>query len=222
MLQFIFVPETDVHEAMLSMGDNELQDAYLASAVATLSAGQAIIFPTDTVYGLGVAVGLAQSPAILYDIKARDHGKPVAWLVGSPEALALYGEAVPEFAFAIARAYWPGPMTLIVKAGANVPEAFRAEGGTIALRMPDNEISLRLIERVGMPLATTSANISGQQPPKTFSELDRTLLERVRVVLRDETEKSGIASTIIDCTQDAPVMVREGDVSLADIEALLS
>lgn len=202
------------------MCNNDLNDKYLTSAVATLSAGQAIIFPTDTVYGLGVAVGLAQSPAILYDIKERDHGKPVAWLVGSPEALSLYGEAVPEFALTIARAFWPGPMTLIVKAGANVPEAFRAADGTIALRMPDNEISLELIERVGMPIATTSANISGQQPPKMFSELDRALLERVRVVLRDESEKSGIASTIIDCTADEPIMVREGDVSLADIEAL--
>lgn len=202
------------------MCNNDLNDKYLTSAVATLSAGQAVIFPTDTVYGLGVAVGLAQSPAILYDIKERDHGKPVAWLVGSPEALSLYGEAVPEFALTIARAFWPGPMTLIVKAGANVPEAFRAADGTIALRMPDNEISLELIERVGMPIATTSANISGQQPPKMFSELDRALLERVRVVLRDESEKSGIASTIIDCTADEPIMVREGDVSLADIEAL--
>lgn len=202
------------------MENNETSEQDLSKAVAALSAGLPVIFPTDTVYGLGVAVGMAKDPVVLYDIKERDHGKPVAWLVGNPDALTLYGRVVPEFACAIARTFWPGPLTLVVKAGPNVPEPFRAPDDTIALRMPDNRLALDLIERVGFPLATTSANISGQKAPRAFADLDPVLLERVSVALRDDSEKSGVASTVIDCTSDHPTIVREGGISIADIRAL--
>lgn len=206
------------NEAIMEYGESN--ERHLAAAVDALSAGEPVIFPTDTVYGLGVAVGKAMTPELLYDLKRRDHGKPVAWLVSDPGALALYGTAVPAFAQALARTFWPGPLTLIVRAAPDVPEPFRAQGGTIALRMPDNELALSLIERVGVPLATTSANISGQKPPRTFAELDPALLDCVSTVLRDDTEKSGVASSVVDCTGDHPIMVREGGVSIADIQAL--
>lgn len=202
------------------MEDSSACGQKLASAVAALSAGLPVVFPTDTVYGLGVAVGMAKSPEVLYDIKRRDHGKPVAWLVGTPDALSLYGKAVPEFARVLARTFWPGPLTLIVKAGLNVPEPFQSQSKTIALRMPDNALALELIERVGFPLATTSANMSGQKAPRVFEDLDPILLREVSVALCDDTEKSGVASTVLDCTGDHPTMIREGAVSIADIQAL--
>lgn len=202
------------------MEHGESNEQRFAAAVAALVAGKPVVFPTDTVYGLGVAVGKAKTPEVLYDIKERDHGKPVAWLVSDPGALALYGAAVPDIAHVLARTFWPGPLTLIVRAAPGVPEPFRAQGGTIALRMPDNELALSLIEHAGVPLATTSANISGQKPPRTFAEIDPVLLGRVSTVLRDDAEKSGIASSVVDCTGDHPVMVREGGVSAAAVRAL--
>ena len=188
-------------------------------AAAGLMAGQPSIFPTDTVYGLGVAVGFAPTPELLYDIKERDHGKPVAWLVGSPDDLGVYGQSVPEYAFGLARAFWPGPLTLIVKAAPTVPAAFRSADQTIALRMPDNGTALDLIRRVGVPLATTSANISGQKPPQAFDELDKRLLEKVALALRDDTAKSGVASTVVDCTGQRPAIVRQGGISAAQVQA---
>lgn len=195
-------------------------EGHIERGVATLIAGHPLIFPTDTVYGLGVAVGIAETPQVLYDIKERDHGKPVAWLVANPESLSLYGSEVPPYALALAKAFWPGPLTIIVKAGNNVRSPFTAENGTIALRMPKNDLVLQLIQRAGVPLATTSANISGCQAPKRFDEIDSRLLEKVRVALRDDAEKTGIASTIVDCTGQHPVILREGDVSTADIQTL--
>lgn len=197
---------------------DKVTESHIDRGVATLTAGLPLIFPTDTVYGLGVAVGIAESPEILYDIKERDHGKPVAWLVAKPESLNLYGKGVPDCAFDIARWFWPGPLTIVVKAASNVKKPFCAEDGTIALRMPDNEVALALIERTGMPLATTSANISGQKPPKTFDEVDTRLLERVPLALRDDKEKTGVASTVIDCTTEYPRMLREGDISFEEIQ----
>lgn len=195
--------------------------SHLKHGVAALIAGQPLIFPTDTVYGLGVAVGIVESPALLFDIKERDHAKPVAWLVANAESLNLYGKDVPAYATMLARSFWPGPLTIIVKADTNVRKSYRAKDGTIALRMPDNKFALQLIECVGVPLATTSANISGQEPPCTFEEIDTRLLEKVSVVLRDNGKRTGVASTVVDCTGEKPVVVREGSVSAAAIQSLV-
>lgn len=184
--------------------------------------GEAAIFPTETVYGLGVAVGAADSPEILYDIKERDHGKPIAWLIADQDDLDRYGRVVPDFAHTLARTFWPGPLTLIVKASDNVPEAFRSAAGTIGLRMPDNANALALIRAVGSPLATTSANRSGSRAPRSSESLEPSLTARVGAVLRDEDDegKSGVASTILNCTVEHPFVMREGAISIADIKAL--
>ena len=191
-------------------------------AVAALKRGEAVIFPTETVYGLGVSVEAAASPEALYDLKERDRGKPVSWLVGGVDDLDRYGAHVPDLARRLARAYWPGPLTLIVEASDAVPAAFRSAAGSIGLRMPDNDTALELIEAVGCPLATTSANIAGLQAPGSFDALDPRLAARVGVVMADDRDgdKSGIASTVVDCTVDPPRIVRAGAVTEAHIRAL--
>ena len=191
-------------------------------AIAALRRGEPVIFPTETVYGLGVSVEAAASPEALYDLKERDRGKPVSWLVGGADDLDRYGAHVPDLARRLARAYWPGPLTLIVEAGDAVPAAFRSAAGSIGLRMPDNDTALELIAAVGCPLATTSANISGLQAPGAFDALDPRLAARVGVVMADDRDgdKSGIASTVVDCTVDPPRIVRAGAVTEAHIRAL--
>lgn len=192
----------------------------LNQALEALKKGEPIIFPTDTLYGLGVSVGHAQSPEILYELKKRSQKKPVAWLVGDKEDLTKYGKVVPEFALTLARTFWPGPLTIIVKASNLVPEAFRSSEGTIGMRMPNNVHALEMMEKLGCPIATTSANISGQKPTKAFADITPELLEKVEVAFNDDETKSGIASTIVDCTGEHPVMVREGAIAISDIQAL--
>lgn len=191
----------------------------LNGVVEALLAGRAAVFPTDTVYGVGVAVGPACASNALYAIKERDPEKAIPWLVGSADALDVYGEDVPDYACAAAEALWPGPLTLIVKASAAVPAAFCAANGTIALRMPNDAVTLELIERAGVPLATSSANLQGHEPPHTFAEVDKRVLSRVAAAWGDEQPRSGVSSTIIDCTGQVPRMLREGVITLADIEA---
>ena len=200
----------------------EIRESTVDEAAEALRRGQAVVFPTDTVYGLGVAVEAARSPQVLFDIKRRDRGKPVAWLVGDASDLERYGREVPDVACVLARAHWPGPLTLVVKASQAVPPAFRSAEGTIGLRMPDNDTALELIAAVGCPLATTSANISGLQAPGAFDALDPRLAARVGVVMADDRDgdKSGIASTVVDCTVDPPRIVRAGAVTEAHIRAL--
>ena len=190
-------------------------------ALAALRSGKPVVFPTDTVFGLGVSVLHSPSPEILYSIKHREKRKPIAWLVGGIDDLKRYGKVVPDFAFTLARTFWPGPLTIIVKASSEVPEAFRSEEGTIGLRMPANETAHMLIKELGCPIATTSANLSGQKNTIAFNEIDPAIFAAVGAALSDDEPKSGIASTIVNCASgDHPVLVREGAITIADIRAL--
>lgn len=192
----------------------------IKEAVAALRRGNPAIFPTETVYGLGVAVGYAQSPDAVFDLKRRDRAKPVAWLVADPADLFAYGKVVPEFARVLADTFWPGPLTLIVKASDRVPESFRSAEGTIGLRMPSNDTALALIREVGCPIAASSANRTGFPAAKCFDDLDPELLSAVSAAVRDDIEKSGVASSVIDCTHEHPVMKRVGAITATDIHAL--
>lgn len=192
----------------------------IARAVEALERGLPVVFPTDTVYGLGVAVSFAPAPAVLYDVKRRRSDKPIAWLVGSPGDLERYGRDVPPYALKAAQAYWPGALTLIVRAASGVPASFCSEAGTIGLRMPDSATALALIRAAGCPLATTSANIAGEPAVSRFCDLSPELLGAVGAALRDDGRKSGVASTVVDCTSDRPRVLREGAVSQRDLEAL--
>ena len=180
-------------------------------AIEALKEGKPVAFPTDTVYGLGVAVEYADSPQAVYDLKKRDADKPIAWLVGGPEALDTYGADVSEEARKLAADHWPGALTIVVKASDAVPSAFQAPNGTIGLRMPDNETALRLIRVVG-PIATSSANAAGDEAPRVVGDLDPDLAECVTVIGDDGSVASGVASTVIDCSQGETTTVRQGAV----------
>ena len=186
-------------------------------AVAMLTAGRPAVFPTDTVYGIGVAVALSATPHVLYDIKQRDSDKAIPWLVGRESALKLYGKDVQPYVYTLAQKFWPGPLTIIVKAGDNVPAAFQAENGTIALRMPNDEMALKLINTVGFPLATSSANLQGEKPPALLAEVDERILSQVAAYIGDENPREGVSSTVVDCTGEEIRVLREGLLSLDDL-----
>lgn len=158
--------------------------------VVALRRGEAAVFPTDTVCGVGVAVGAAASPGELFRLKRRAADKPVAWLVADPADLDHFARDAPAFARAAARSFWPGGLTLIVNASEAVPPAFRSAAGTVGLRMPANPLTLALIRAVGAPLATTSANFSGAAAPATLGEADPAFLAQVAAVL-DEADEDG-------------------------------
>lgn len=182
-----------------------------AEAAAALRAGKPAIFPTDTVFGLGVAVNYAPSPAELYQLKQRTDDKPIAWLVGTIDDLARYGKNVSAQALELARAHWPGALTLIVEASDEVPPAYRSAAGTIALRAPNDPTACTLIEQVG-PLATTSANLSGEPAPTRTEELSPALTACVATVAGEALD--GHASAVVDCTQTPARIVRQGAITL--------
>lgn len=180
-------------------------------AIEALQKGKAVVFPTDTVYGIGVSVLHARSPQVVNDAKGREEDKPVAWLVEGVDALDEYGADVSDEVRRLAEENWPGALTIVVKASDAVPAAFKSSDGTVGLRVPANEAAQRLIRVVG-PLAASSANPSGAEPPRSADELDESFLENVAAVVTQDQPGSGVASTVVDCTQDEFSIIREGAV----------
>lgn len=177
-------------------------------ALSALRAGRAVVLPTDTVYGLGVAVAHAPRPDELFRLKGRPSGKAIPWLVASLSDLAAYGDAVPDYARDLARDGWPGPLTLVVRASDAVPAAYRGPKGTIALRMPASPEPLALMDALGCPLAVTSANLSGRAPVDRLAIMDAGLLAMAAAVLPGEEPLGGEPSAIVDCTGLEPRRLR--------------
>lgn len=183
----------------------------IPQVIGALKTGGLLVFPTDTVWGLGLAVEHAASPQAIFEAKQRRAGKPVAWLVGGADALDVYGRNVPDYARNLAHAFWPGALTLVVPASDAVPVAYQSNEGTIALRMPAHTSTLEIVQHAG-PLATSSANLSGKEAPARLDEVAPAILEAAACVFDDDSTPSGIASTVIDCTDPTPIVLRQGGI----------
>jgi release factor glutamine methyltransferase len=188
-------------------------------AATVLRDGGIVVFPTETVYGIGAAATSCIGPNEIIDIKMRPKNKPLPWLVETEDALETYGIDVPAYAHNLAKKFWPGPITLVVMASEKVGRDFRDERGTVALRCPDNEVVQELIRASGGPIITTSANTSGNPAPGTFDELEPRIIASADLTLDGGETHHGIHSTIVDCTGPEPVIKRQGAIPDSEILA---
>lgn len=193
----------------------------MEQAAEVLRAGGALIFPTDTVWGIGVAVEHAKGTWELSEAKGRAPEKPIAWLVGDKSALDAYGMDVPDYARRLADAFWPGPLTLVMWASREVPPAYIAAEGTIGLRMPDSKCALALARAAGSPLATTSANFAGKPARPSCEAPDLEFAESCGVPVLDARVKGGTggaASAVVDCSGCEPRLLRAGTISASEMQ----
>ena len=189
-------------------------------AVATLAFGGVLVMPTDSVYGIGCAA-TPDNPAHgrIFDIKRRERSQTLPWLVADASDLARYGADVPDYAVALAVAYWPGALTLVVRASDEVPLEYRAADGTIALRCPDSPLVRTLARSVGAPLATTSANTHGEAAATSGSGVEARIVAQADLTLDAGPAPVGVASTIVGCLGSAPVVYREGAIGADEVMA---
>lgn len=184
----------------------------LETIVGHLKNGEVVGFPTDTVYGCGVSVRDASSASLVNQFKRRDPNKPVAWLISSRDDVVVYAKHVPDYADELMSEGWPGAMTLIFKASENVPRSFLCGLETIALRMPKCACVRKVINSLGCPIAASSANYTGEKPPRFLEDVQGAFLDNLACALTclhgQCKDASGIPSTIIDCTGDVPVTLR--------------
>ncbi len=182
-----------------------------------LAAGGLVAVPTETVYGLA-GNGLNEAAVEkIYEVKGRPARKPLSLMVPGPEALDMYGEDVPPGAYILAERFWPGPVTIVVKAKETIPAIVLAGGDTVGLRCPAQEKTLQLLKTCGVPLAAPSANPSGAESPKSAEEVLAYFDGAIEAVLDGGVCAIGKESTLVDVTVSPYGILREGAVPEGDI-----
>ena len=180
-------------------------------AAFVLKSGGVIVYPTETLYGIGAFASIDGAVERIFDIKGRPHGKPIPILVKDKEMLSEMAE-VPPLAYSLAEKYWPGALTLILRQKADLPELITAGTGKIALRISAHSFLQKLFELIDEPLTSTSANISGNQNLMDSKELFEAFSGKVDLIVDSGKIPDSRGSTIVDLTLDPPQILREGDV----------
>ena len=203
----------------------------LGPAADCLTAGGLALVPTETVYGVGVAISAfaanLETPGPdtgygrIFTLKQRELTQTVPWLVDGPAALERYGKDVPHSICALAEKLWPGALTLVVPAADDVPSFMRAADGTVALRASASPVVQELIARCGSPLAVTSANTHGKPAPISFDEVEPRILAGVDVAIDAGETPRRDASTIVAVRDGKLQILREGALAVREIRAVL-
>lgn len=195
-------------------------DAGITAAAGAVAAGRCIVLPTDTVYGIGADAFSSAAVQKLLDAKERGKDMPPPVLVAEPSMLRALTTDVPKDAVALAKKFWPGALTLILKAQKTLNLKVGETDGTVAVRVPDHDGARALLRTTG-PLAVSSANISGQPAAATCDEARTALGEKVAVYLDGGTVGGGGVSTIVDFSRTAKGRVlRAGAISFEDLVAV--
>jgi L-threonylcarbamoyladenylate synthase len=198
------------------------EPAVIVEAVQVLRAGGLVAFPTETVYGLGARGLSADAVARIFAAKGRPATHPlILHVAGEEDAAALMDGDVPARVRDLMRAFWPGPLTLVVKKSARVPFAVTGGGDTVAIRSPDHPVALALIRALGEPVAAPSANRYQTISPTTAAHVEKSLGDSVDVILDGGSCTAGIESTVLDVSSERPCVLRPGALSLAALRQKL-
>ena len=193
----------------------------ISEAAEILKGGGLVAFPTETVYGLG-GNGLDKEAAKkIYAAKGRPSDNPLILHVSSIEEVYPLVKALPEKAKKLMEAFWPGPLTLVLPKSDIVPKESTGGLETVALRSPENALTLDLIRACGFPIAGPSANLSGRPSPTAASHVFEDLGGRIEGILEDGAVGIGVESTIVDLSENCPTLLRPGAITIEDLEELL-
>lgn len=209
------------------LGEDEMRrrlgdpEAALGRAADALRDGGVVVFPTETVYGLGANAFDARAVARVFDIKARPHFDPLIVHVRDATAAADVVRAMPAAAVRLMKKFWPGPLTLVLPKSDRVPDLVTAGLASVAVRCPRHPVAWALLHRVDFPLAAPSANRFGCVSPTTAEAAVEQVGERVDALLDGGPCPVGIESTIVSLVDDAPVLLRPGGLPAEEIEAVI-
>jgi L-threonylcarbamoyladenylate synthase len=188
--------------------------AVLAEAAGVLWRGGLVAFPTETFYGLAAHAMSAAAVKRIFEVKGRPDGKPVLVLVDSIAMVEVVAARVSPRARALMAAHWPGALTLVLPARAEVPAEVTAGSGTIGVRLSAHPVARGLVTALGAPITAPSANPSGAEPPTTAQAVRAYFDDRLELILDGGATPGGVPSTVLDVTVDPPRLIRAGAVRL--------
>ena len=193
----------------------------ITKAVQLLNDEQVVAIPTETVYGLAGNIYSEKAIKAIFETKKRPFFNPLIVHISSVDYLTEIVEYIPEKAKLLAEAFWPGPITLVLKKKDSIPDLITAGKDTVAVRVPNHQLTLELLNQLPFPLAAPSANPFSSISPTTAQHVEAYFKDTIKMVLDGGPCKSGIESTIIGFEGDDPIIYRLGSTSIEDIEAIV-
>lgn len=204
----------------LPTNDETEREAAIEAATAAVRNAELVVFPTDTVYGLAADAFDAAAVEALRNAKGRGRDMPPPVLVSSATTLDALATDVPEWVRPLVDKFWPGPLTIVCRQQASLQWDLGDTHGTVAIRMPDDDLALAILERTG-PLAVSSANLTGHPAALDADHAEEMLGDKVSVIVDGGPSTGGVASTIIDATVDTGRVLRPGALSLEQLNEVL-
>ncbi len=207
--------------ARFDTADEQQREDGLSAAALAIRRGELVIVPTDTVYGVACDAFDPAAVTRLLDAKGRGREMPPPVLISTVTTLDALASEVPEWARNLTDEFWPGPMTIVCKQQSSLQWDLGDTRGTVAVRMPQHDVTLELIQRTG-PLAVSSANLSGMTPATDADQAISMLADEVAMVLDSGASPGEQASTIVDCTGDTPRILRDGALPMDRLRQVLA
>jgi L-threonylcarbamoyladenylate synthase len=206
---------------VLTVNAAQPEDKPMVLAAEVIQAGGVIVYPTETLYGIGANAWDGAAIAKVRVIKRREGQKPILVIVKDEAQLAMLTNDINEEARLLIRNFWPGPLTLVFNATKEVPAVLSQGSGTIGVRIPSSTVCLRLLALCGCPLTSTSANLSGGPSLHEVTDIRRAIPRGVDLFLDAGRLTPTLPSTVLDVTVSPPQIVREGAVSLEAIQKVI-
>jgi len=191
-------------------------------AAAFIKKGGIVAFPTETVYGLGANLFDSAAVERIFKAKRRPADNPLIAHIADGGQIAELAASVPEHARMLMDTFFPGPLTIVLKKTGRVPLIATAGLDTIGIRMPAFETARLFLAQAGVPVSAPSANLSGRPSPTTWEAVAEDLDGRIDCILAGEATEIGLESTVVDCTGNAPLLLRKGSVSLAELQRFVA
>lgn len=206
---------------IITVNPDNINPVNIKTAAERIKDGGLVAFPTETVYGLGVDALNPKAVAKIFEAKKRPLEDPLIVHIAQKEDLYKLTEDISDIALRLADEFWPGPLTLVLKKSVNIPDIVTAGLDTVAIRMPANKIVLGLIKLSQTPIAAPSANLFGRPSPTTAEHVLDDLWEKIDLVIDGGKALVGVESTILDLTQNPPVILRPGGVSIERLKKVI-
>src|ERR1700677_1104206 len=208
-----------VRAAIVKINSESPEGSLVKDAAEQMRAGEVLGMPTETFYGLAADPFNLRAVDRVYEIKTRSRHKPLSLLIESEEQAEELARPLPDEFYKLARRFWPGPLTIIVKAASRLPLKVTANTGNVALRVPSAKIPLAVVQAAKIPITATSANLSGESECTTAEAVRDQLQERISIIVDGGTSPRETASTIVDLTDEEARwrIMREGAISAQDI-----
>jgi len=213
-----------LHAEIIKISSADPEASLIAYAADKIRHGEVLGMPTDTFYGLAADPLNLRAVDRIYEIKSRSRHKPLSLLIESVEQAEELSRPLPDEFYVLARKFWPGPLTMIVRASERLPLKVTANTGNVALRVPAAPIPVAVIHASGLPITATSANLSGASECTTAEEVHDQLRGRLNVIIDGGRSPREVASTIIDLSGDQGIwsIQREGAIPSQEVQKALS